>query len=406
MLNHARTDINHQTAKDAYRAISFTPDKRAKYVIDSYMAEMDKLAETFAPFATDGNQVSLAADLERYRKIHVAKYTTYLIALSRCMSAMITGPSNFPTAQNQKRNATADKRIQEFLEWQKKAIKRLHRDYNPAIIARAPISADDADAIERLQAKVDEAQELQDLMKAANKIARKKKMPIEDKIILLRELGMNTAGALEVLRPDYMKRVGFASYQLTNNNANIKRMRDRIIRLEREAGRPEQTDREMAIDGTLMTVSENRDTNRLQLFFNGKPPAEIRTKLKDNGFRWTPSQGAWQRQLTANARRTLERIAQGPEMEALLVIVDEPPKKNQAQIVKEAVLYCDLDSHYTLPGGHAISKLVGWADGENDLIGVIRVTNPDGSTQDHRAASSQGVDLDEMINTVVKGLVK
>ncbi len=377
MLNHAKTDINHQTAKDAYRAISFTPGKRADYVVGSYMAEMDKLVSTFTPFATDDNRASLSADLERYRKIYVAKYTTYLIALSRCMSAMITGPSNFPTARNQKRNDTADKRIQEFLEWQKKALKRLHRDYDPAIIARRPISADDADAIEQLQAKIDEAQEAQDMMKAANKIARKKKMSVEDKIILLRELGMNTAGAIEVMRPDYMGRAGFPSYKLTNNNTNIKRTKSRIAQLNSEAARPEQSDWEMAVNGTPVTVSENRDENRLQLFFNGKPPTEVRATLKSNGFRWAPSQGAWQRQLNDNARLTLERIAQSPELETQPV-----------------------------PGGYVVSKLVGWDDGENDLIGVIRVENPDGSTEDHQATSSQGVDLDEMIKTVVKGLVK
>lgn len=67
---------------------------------------------------------------------------------------------------------------------------------------------------------------------------------------------------------------------------------------------------------------------------------------------------------------------------------------------------CDLFSHYTLPDGHEISKLVGWNDGENDLVGIIRVENPDGSTEEHRAASSQGIDLDKQIISVVKGLVK
>ena len=36
-----------------------------------------------------------------------------------------------------------------------------------------------------------------------------------------------------------------------------------------------------------------------------KPSDEIRGTLKKNGFRWSPKQGAWQRQLTANARFAL-----------------------------------------------------------------------------------------------------
>ena len=36
---------------------------------------------------------------------------------------------------------------------------------------------------------------------------------------------------------------------------------------------------------------------RVQLVFDGKPDNETRDLLKKNGFKWAPSQGAWQRQL-------------------------------------------------------------------------------------------------------------
>jgi len=45
----------------------------------------------------------------------------------------------------------------------------------------------------------------------------------------------------------------------------------------------------------------NEAENRLQLFFDEKPSAEQRTELKKHGFKWAPSQSAWQRQLTKNA---------------------------------------------------------------------------------------------------------
>ena len=51
-----------------------------------------------------------------------------------------------------------------------------------------------------------------------------------------------------------------------------------------------------------VTVVENVDDNRLQLFFPGKPTAEKRAALKRCGFRWAPSVGAWQRQLNNAAR--------------------------------------------------------------------------------------------------------
>ena len=41
--------------------------------------------------------------------------------------------------------------------------------------------------------------------------------------------------------------------------------------------------------------------NRLQIFFDEKPSDSQRAMLKSNGFKWAPSQDAWQRQLNDNA---------------------------------------------------------------------------------------------------------
>lgn len=43
-------------------------------------------------------------------------------------------------------------------------------------------------------------------------------------------------------------------------------------------------------------------------FVNGKADDETRALLKANGFRWAPSQGAWQRQLTPNGVRAAKYV--------------------------------------------------------------------------------------------------
>ena len=48
-------------------------------------------------------------------------------------------------------------------------------------------------------------------------------------------------------------------------------------------------------------MEANTDANRLQIFFEEKPDEAARAELKSNGFRWSPKEGAWQRQLTSNA---------------------------------------------------------------------------------------------------------
>ena len=45
-----------------------------------------------------------------------------------------------------------------------------------------------------------------------------------------------------------------------------------------------------------LDISRDNVENRVRLSFDGKPSAETRSLLKSNGFKWAPSQGAWQRQ--------------------------------------------------------------------------------------------------------------
>ena len=46
----------------------------------------------------------------------------------------------------------------------------------------------------------------------------------------------------------------------------------------------------------------------MQLLFDEKPPEDQRRALKSEGFKWAPSQGAWQRQLNQNAIRAAARL--------------------------------------------------------------------------------------------------
>jgi hypothetical protein len=83
---------------------------------------------------------------------------------------------------------------------------------------------------------------------------------------------------------------------LTNNNAEIKRLKARIAEVTKY--------QEVGFSGWEFdggTAEANTDMNRLQLFFNEKPDERQRALLKANGFKWAPSQAAWQRQLTDNA---------------------------------------------------------------------------------------------------------
>lgn len=151
------------------------------------------------------------------------------------------------------------------------------------------ISSDDPEAVQKLKKKLAGLVEFQENMKAANKIVKAKKLSDDEKIEKLIESGYKDADARELLKPDFCGRVGFASYSLSNNNAEIRRVKKRIEDLEAVQD-DETTEREVA----GVTVVDNVEENRVQLFFPGKPSQEVRTALKQNGFRWSRYNGCWQ----------------------------------------------------------------------------------------------------------------
>jgi len=55
-------------------------------------------------------------------------------------------------------------------------------------------------------------------------------------------------------------------------------------------------------------IYENLEMDRIQIIYDEKPDRETINKLKHSGFRWSPSQGAWQRQLNRNGRSAVNNI--------------------------------------------------------------------------------------------------
>lgn len=151
------------------------------------------------------------------------------------------------------------------------------------------IYLEDSDAVKRLTEKIERLKKLQEMMKDTNKICRDKKLSNESKIEEIVKLGFSEEQANEIMTPDYMGRIGFASFSLTNNSANIRRLEQQLKRAI-QLRKTETTETE--INGVRVVM--NTEENRLQLFFPNKPDEEMRSKLKQNAFRWCPSNGCWQ----------------------------------------------------------------------------------------------------------------
>lgn len=174
-----------------------------------------------------------------------------------------------------------------------------------------PIKVNDLDASEQLQRRINEAECLQTAMTNANAAIRKnKKAGANAQVRALVALGFTEDRALKLLTPDFCGRIGFPSYELTNNNANIRRMKARVEHVEAVAAAKAEE-----IDGSNARYADVPAANRVRLFYPGKPTETIRAVLKRHGFRWTPTLGCWQ------AFRNASSLAKAREMAGIVETV-------------------------------------------------------------------------------------
>ena len=146
-----------------------------------------------------------------------------------------------------------------------------------------------------MRAQLAQAEARQAMMKQANAIIRKKISDAAKVAELVAACGLCETAAQELLQPGNWWGWGFAPFELTNNNANIKRMRDRVKVLESKAKLVTQE-----VNWYGVRVVMNTEEDRLQLFFPEKPAQAMICDLKRT-FRWSRTNGCWQRQLTRNA---------------------------------------------------------------------------------------------------------
>lgn len=288
--------INEEAARHANDMNSFR-DYKAGSATAEYRRMVDaatELAERQKQRVDPMYHEKIDRLLEIYcRKLAENMNASYSIE-ARCPSILISGGGNFPVRKKEKQNAARDRNLEEW-NYIQGLLDKIRS------VGTGGISSDDPQAVEKLEAKLATLEKHQEMMKAANAAIRMKDPAKGD--AKLAELGYTPEDIAKLRAPDFCGRIGYPAYELQNNNANIRRIRGRIAELKK---RTENTPEGWEFDGGRVVV--NTAENRLQIIFDGKPDADIRTELKGEGFRWAPSQGAWQRQLTDNAMRAGRRL--------------------------------------------------------------------------------------------------
>ena len=250
-------------------------ERQKKRVDPMYHEKIDSLVDTYA------------------RKLAENMNSSFSIE-ARVPSILIAGGSNFPVRKKEKQNAARDRNMEDWNEIQG-LLDKIRST------GMGGISADDPQAIQKLEAKLEKLQAAQDTMKAVNAYYRKHKT--------LDGCPNLSAERIEAMKAEmssqwHIQDKPYPSWALSNNNAEIRRIKGRIAELTKKQ---ETAYAGWEFDGG--TVEMNREDNRLQIFFEEKPDEQTRETLKENGFRWSPKAGAWQRQLNDNAIYAADRLS-------------------------------------------------------------------------------------------------
>ena len=262
----------------AHSWTSFSPEKRGETMINQYSAQ---LAEDLQELkAQNIDSETLTAYEQRYKSL----FSAWLNAKSNCISAMITGPARFPIHKAEKANRSEQKHYEIFQQWREKAKKAIVKKTQPEKTYNSEI--------ERYKQELEGMRKNHELMKAGNiaiKKAHKENTDISQYLMETFDIKPHMI--------DWTMKFGFG---LQNNNANMKRVEARIKELEaKEQNRQNEPEKEYSFNGGKVVM--NYEADRIQIMHDTKPGQDVITLMKKNGFKWSPTNQAWQRQLTANA---------------------------------------------------------------------------------------------------------
>lgn len=270
-----------EEARRAYYWTSFNPDQRGQQDITSYSEELT------ADLSELTNKGATAETLSKYEKRYISLLRKYWGSHSNVASVIITGPAKFPIERNRKRSDWAYNHYSTFRQWREKALKAIAKSLEPP-----------RNELEEARKNLEAREKAHEQMKQANAVIRRSKSR-DEMFEGIREIFPNFSfeQIAKIIDPQSFSGMGFARFELTNNLANIKRLRERVAILESKEVKKEMGDnKELSFEGGRIVSDYTED--RVMIHHDNKPEAEVIGRLKKSGFRWSPKNKAWQRKLT------------------------------------------------------------------------------------------------------------
>lgn len=297
-------DIDYKRAYNAYRGTSFEPDRRASEDQQSYVSGMKNVYRELKPLAeTEEQKKVLLNELNIYKSKYIEHFNAVLDAKARTLSPMITGPARFPTSRNQKALNAEEKRVTEFLYWNKKAVSSIKKKIKSAMTAEQVSNSEynrlKSEAIDTIitLSKIESGKmEGGDASSFKTSLAGMLKRSVDNGHVnevkkVLKYIQDNEGKYLK--RPVFTKRNSIWTYVDSAKNISKEKKPNEVKNYEKYDG---------------VNIVNNNDLGRTQIIFDGKPSAEVIQALKKEGWHWSPKNNAWQRKLTSNAEYSANSI--------------------------------------------------------------------------------------------------
>lgn len=296
-------EINEETARRAHEAVHMSSYK-ANSATQEYRASVDaaaELAEKQKGKTSPYYHEKIDGLLDRYSRKLADWYNDYNRNQASCPSWFIAGPANYPVRKHERQQSRERSLWQEYDE-----IKGILDKIKS--VGTGPIDLADPHAREMLSERLESLKKDLEQSKALNAHWRKNKT-----FKGFPGLSEEKAAKMDADFSETIQRCPWVSkpcpdYELTSMRDKIKRTEERLAELDRrqeaqqnDDGTPDET-----FSGGV--IVRNLAEDRLQIIFDEKPDEDTRNKLKSNGFRWSPRNSAWQRQLTPNAERALKSL--------------------------------------------------------------------------------------------------
>lgn len=295
-------EINEQTAERAWYAVHMG-DYKKNSATDEYRASVDEVVELgekqkqkVSGFYHD----KIDSLVDSYARKLAKWYDDYNRNQASCPSWFISGPANYPVRKHEAQMSRERSLWEEY-----DAIKEIKSKIKS--VGTGGIDLADPHAKEMLEERIESLQRQLELSKKLNAYYRKNKTLVGCPDISADKAEKMTAEIKSMLERCPWVTSPVPAYELTSLRDKIKRNQARLEELNSRQEKVESgEDTDQKFEGG--TIVRNIELDRLQILFDDIPSAEVREKLKANGFRWSPKNKAWQRQLTGNAEYALKRL--------------------------------------------------------------------------------------------------